>query len=198
MSKIWQIFFVALFISGCSIKDVTKPIVKYSINSAKITSIEKTTDKILKISHIKTPMNLSGNSIWYKRKNLETNSYLYSSWNQNFSGMIEQHVSDLLYKSGLFKSVFESYSKIKYDLILESEIIKAVQYVSKDKASVEFTVRFYLINAKNSKLISAKNFSYTRKCDKINAYGAVKAYNDIMKIFDKEVVSWLKKSIKEN
>jgi ABC-type uncharacterized transport system auxiliary subunit len=198
MNKIWPIFFTALFISSCSIKDVTKPIVKYSINSAQITSIKKPIYKILKISHIKTPTNLLGDSIWYKRKNLETNSYLYSSWNQNFSSMIEQHMSDLLYKSGLFKSVFDSYSKIKYDFILESEIIKAVQYVTKDKASVEFTLRLYLLNAKNSKLISTKNFSYLKKCDKINAYGAVKAYNDIMKIFDKEVILWLKKSIKEN
>jgi len=198
MNKILPIFLMIFLLGGCSIKEITSPIVKYSINDAKIIAIQKPTTKILKISHIKTSINFQGDSIWYKRANLETNSYLYSSWNQNFSNMIEDHEADLLYKSGLFKSVFSSYSKIKYDFVLESEIVQAVQYVNKNRAKVEFILRLYLVNAKNSKLISSKDFSYTRKCKTIDAYGAVKAYNDIIKIFDKEVILWLKKSIKES
>ena len=198
MNKILPLFLMIFLLGGCSIKEVTSPIVKYSINDAQAIVVQKPINKILKISHIKTSINLQGDSIWYKRDNFETNSYLYSSWNQNFSNMIEDHEADLLYKSGLFKSVFSSYSKIKYDLVLEGEIVQAVQYVNKNKAEIEFILRLYLVNAKNSKLISSKDFSYTRKCKTIDAYGAVKAYNDIIKIFDKEVILWLKKSIKEN
>jgi cholesterol transport system auxiliary component len=187
-----------LLLGGCSIKEVTNPIVKYSIDSSQTVNTQKSIDKILKVSHFKTSTNLLSENIWYKRKNFETSSYLYSSWSENFSSMIEGHIVDTLFKSGLFKSVFNSYSKMKYDFVLEGEITKAVQNVSKNGANVEFVLRLYLVDTKNSKLLSSKDFRYTRKCDDIDAYGAVKAYNDIIKKFDKEVILWLKKSIKEN
>jgi len=198
MSKILTILLIGFLLGGCSIKEITQPIKKYSINNTKNIKKQKKIDKILKVSHLKTSINLLGDGIWYKRKNLSTNSYLYSSWNQNFSSMIEDHVADTLYKSGLFKSVFDSYSKIKYDLILEGDIIKAVQIVNDKSAKVVFEIRLYLVNAKNSNLLSSKDFLYVKKCKSVDALGAVKAYDYILKLFDKEVVLWLKKSIKEN
>ncbi len=198
MNKILALIFIGLFINGCSIKDVTAPIVKYDIQSMSNLNKEKQNDKILKISQFKTPDTLLGDEIWYKRKSSQTGAYLYSSWNQNFSSMVEQSVANTLYKSELFKSVFIGYSKVKYDLVLEGDIIKAIQNVNKNYASVAFEMRLYLIDAKNSKLLGTKDFAYTKRCKSVDALGAVKAYNDIFKIFNKEVILWLKKSIKEN
>ena len=186
------------FMAGCSIKDISKPIVEYDIDNGAKISVKTKSQKILKVSRFKTPVILLGSKIWYQRKSLKTNSYLYSSWNQNFSSMIERDVVDTLYKSGLFKSVFSVYSKARANFVLEGEIINAVQHVQKKSANVEFEIRLYLIDAKTSKLIGSKDFLYRRKCATVDALGAVKAYNSIIKTFSKEVVLWLKRLVKED
>ena len=198
MNKIWIVLIIAIFFSGCSLKEVGKPIVKYSIESTAPSESKIKSDKILKISRFKTPAYLVGNQIWYKRESLRTNSYLYSSWNQDFPAMIEYMLSSTLYKSGLFRSVFANYSKSKSDYTLEGEIVKAVQNITKKGANVTFEIRLYLIDSKTSTLISSKDFSYTKECESINAKGAVKAYNSTIKKFSKEVIKWLKKSVKED
>jgi len=198
MNKIIIYVLITLFFGGCSIKDVGRPILKYAIFDGSHINANIKTDKILKISQFKAPSNLLGNKIWYKRDSLGTNAYLYSSWNEDFSSIIEHDIANRLYKSGLFKSVFERYSKAKADLSLEGEIINVVQNVSKDGASVSFEIRLYLIDLKSSKLIASKDFLYHKRCESIDAIGAVKAYRQIIKIFNKEVVLWLKTLVKEN
>jgi len=198
MNKIIIYILIALFFGGCSIKDVGRPILKYAIFDGSHINANIKTDKILKISQFKAPSNLLGSKIWYKRDSLATNSYLYSSWNEDFSSIIEHDIANRLYKSGLFKSVFERNSKAKADLSLEGEIINAIQNVSKDGASVSFEIRLYLIDLKSSKLIASKDFLYHRTCASIDAIGAIKAYKQIIKIFNKEVVLWLKTLVNEN
>ena len=198
MSKIAIYILIALVLGGCSIKDIGRPISKYAIYDGSSIETNIKTDKILKISGFKAPLNLLGSKIWYKRDSFATNSYLYSSWSEDFSSMIEHDIANSLYKSGLFKSVFEKYSKARADLSLEGEIINVLQDVRKDGATVSFEIRLYLIDFKSSKLIASKDFSYRKTCESIDAIGAVKAYNQIIKIFNKEVVLWLKTLVKEN
>ena len=198
MNKITALFLTALFLTGCSIKDIGAPIVKYSISDTTRIHKQNKINKILKIAQFEAPLKLLGNKIWYDRNLFETGSYLYSSWSENFSTMIEQDIVSRVYKSGLFESVFSPYSKARADLLLEGEIVKAVQHVKENGAYVSFEIRLYLINAKSSKFISSKDFSYFKKCDSIDALGAVRAYNDIIKIFNKEVILWLKTSVNEN
>ena len=198
MNKIAIYFLIALFLGGCSIKDVGRPISKYAIFDGSHIVKDIKTDKILKISQFKAPLNLMGSKIWYKRDSYAINSYLYSSWSEDFSSIIEHNIANRLYKSRLFKSVFERYSRVKADLSLEGEIINVLQDVGKNGATVSFEIRFYLIDLKTSKLIATKDFSYHRTCKSIDAIGAVKAYNEIIKAFNKEVVLWLKTLVKEN
>ncbi len=198
MNKIAIYILIALFLGGCSVKDIGRPILKYAIYDGSSIKTNIKTDKILKISGFKAPLNLLGSKIWYKRNSFATNSYLYSSWSEDFSSMIEHDIANRLYKSGLFKSVFEKYSKARADLSLEGEIINVLQDVRKNGATVSFEIRLYLIDLKSSKLIASKDFSYRKKCESIDAVGAVKAYNQIIKIFNKEVILWLKTLVKEN
>ncbi len=198
MNKIVIYILITLFLGGCSLKDVGSPILKYTIFDGSHIDKSIKTDKILKISQFKAPVNLLGSKIWYKRDSYATNSYLYSSWNEDFSSIIEHDMANRLYKSGLFKSVFERYSKVKADLSLEGEIINVIQNVGKNGATVSFEIRLYLIDLKSSKLISSKDFSYNKTCESIDAIGAIKAYNQIIKIFNKEVVLWLKPLVKES
>ncbi len=198
MSRIIATIIITIFFSGCSLKTVLEPIVKYTIDSKISTPKVSQVDKILKISTLKAPLYMQSNGIWYQRPSFKTNSYLYSSWNENFSNLIEQSVANSLFKSGLFKSTFRSYSEIRPDFLLEGNIINAMQNVDKNKASVSFEIRLYLINQETFKLIGTKDFSYTKKCKTVDAKGAVVAYNEIIKILDKDVILWLKTLMKKN
>ena len=198
MNRITVYILIALFIGGCAIRDVGRPVLKYTISDGAHIKTNIKTRKILKISQLNAPYNLLGNKIWYKRDSFAINSYLYSNWNEDFPSIVEHDIANSLYKSGLFKTVYERNSIILADLSLEGEIINAVQNVNKDGASVTFEVRLYLIDIKSSRLIASKDFLYHKRCESIDAIGAVKAYNRIIKIFNKEVVSWLETSVKEN
>jgi len=195
MNKIFIFITVAVFITGCSLKDVSKPIARYDVYSATKAKSKTRSDKVLRVARFRTPANLFSKKIWYQREDMKTNSYLYSTWSLDFSTMIEQQVANTLYASKLFKSVLSDYSKAKVDLVLEGEIVKAVQRVGTNGAEVVFEVRLYLINYKTSKLIGSKDFLYTKKCESVDAQGAIKAYGKIMKIFNKEVILWLEKLV---
>lgn len=198
MSKILAAILMVAFISGCSIKEIGKPITRYSLDSGNVKLANFKVDKVLKVVHFKTPTNLIGEKIWYKRESFATNSYLYSAWSQSFTDMLEQELVNAIYKRDFFKSVFSGYSKSKTDYVLEGEIVSAVQNVYKNRADVKFDFRLYLIDYKTSNLIDSKDFSYRQVCKSVDALGAIKAYNKIVQKLNKEVISWLEKSVKED
>lgn len=182
--------------SGCSIKDVTKPIVKYTIeDTSQIIKETNQVNKILKISKLKSPKYIQTNNIWYKKPSFEVSSYLYSRWNQDFTHLIEKNISNSIYRSRLFKSMFTRHSKMKSDLILEGEIIDAKQVVdSTGISSTVLSIRLYLIKSNDSSIISTKEFNYSETDRKTNASSAIVAFNVMVKKLNKDVVLWLKKS----
>ena len=200
MNRLGLFTLILIIFSGCSIKDVSKPIVKYTIDDdTKVTKERVCVDKIIKIKKFKSPDYIQNTNIWYKKPSYETSSYIYAQWNEVFVDLIEQNIATTIYDSGLFKSMFTRYSKIRSDLILEGEIIDARQIVKKDNdAEISFAIRAYLIDSKNSKLIDSKEFRYVKQCNSVDAKGAVIAYNDIVKNLNKDVRKWLEILVKEN
>jgi len=199
MIKLITIALIAAIFSGCSLKDVSKPVVKYTIDTDKTTQQETiVSDKILKIVRLKSPKYIQNSNIWYENQSLEMNAYLYSAWSEDFPDLIEQNIADTIFKSGLFKSTFTRYSKINPDLLLEGEIVKSIQKIYVNNSTIELSVRLYLVNHKNSKLIDSKEFTYREECSSVDAKGAVKAYKKIVKNLNKDVVLWLRNLVKEN
>jgi len=198
MSKVLVLVLISVFFTACSIKDVSKPLTKYGVsNNQEVQKSSLQVNKILKITKVKSPHYINTTNIWYKKPSFEIGSYLYSHWNEDFSGLVEQSIANTIFESGLFKSTFTRYSKVKSDLVLESEIIEAMQYVE-DDAKVSFKIRLFLIDQYSGKLLSSKGFEYIEKCISVDAKGAVIAYNEIIKKLNKDVVLWLSKSVKEN
>lgn len=193
-----NLVFILIVFSGCSIKEIEPPILKYTLENCE--NIQKSSfviDKILKVEHFKSLKLLKSDEIWYQKPNYEMNSYAYSCWSSDFSLLVEKNIVDTIYKSHIFKTVFQGRSKIKADLLLEGEILKALQSIGKD-AKVSFDIRLYLVEKKSRKLISSKEFKYIKKCKSIDAKGAINAYNNIIQQLDKDVLSWIKQSMKKN
>ncbi len=200
MSKLVGFIFSIVIFAGCSMKEVSQPIVKYTIDDKeKVSKVIKKSDKILKIVRFKAPKYMHNSNIWYERSTYETNSYLYSEWNEDFISLIERNIANTIFDSALFKSSFTKYSKSKSDFLLEGEIIEAVQKIDKNLlAVVSFKIRLYLIKPDDGKLIGLKEFSYTKNCKTIDAKGAIMAYNEIIKNLNKDVIAWLKILVTKN
>jgi len=111
--------------------------------------------------------------------------------------LAEKNIANVIYKSHIFKTVFQGHSRIKPDFILEGNILQAIQNVSKD-GSVLLSVRLYLVDKKDAKVLGSKEFRYVKKCKSVDAKGAVDAYNEIIKKLDKDVVLWIKQLMKIN
>lgn len=193
------IFSIVVFI-GCSMKEVSQPIVKYTIDdNTRVEKVQQQSDKILKIVRFKSPKYMHNSNIWYERSSYETNSYLYSEWNEDFISLIERSIANSIFDSSLFKSSFIKYSKSKPDLLLEGEIIEAIQKIDKNSSAlVSFKIRLYLIKPDDSKLVGLKEFSYTKDCKSIDAKGAIMAHNEIIKNLNKDVIAWLKILVTKN
>ena len=184
--------------SGCSFKEIKQPMIKYTLlNSSNIQKSGFSIDKILKIDRFKSLKFLKSNEIWYQKPDFEMNSYAYSYWNGDFSLLVEKNIAESIYQSHIFKTVFQGHSKIKPDLILEGEILQALQTL-KNGAEVTLKVRLYLVYKKSGKLIGSKEFEYNQKCKNKDAKGAVDAYNEIIQQLDKDVISWIKQLMKKN
>jgi len=200
MNKYIGILSAIFIFAGCSMKDVTKPIVKYTIDDdTRIVKVINQSDSILKITAFKAPSYMNTSNIWYQKQNYETNSYLYSEWNENFTSLIERNIANSIYESALFKSSFTKYSKIKADILLEGEIVEAIQKVKNNgKSVVSFKVRLYLIKQENNENLGLKEFSYEQECSTIDAIGTIEAYNKIVKNLNKDVIAWLKILVTKN
>lgn len=190
MSKFISLVIIAFLVGGCSFKEVEKPIKKYTIyNNVEAVDKKFHIEKIIKVANLKAPNFLQNNTIWFENSSLEINPYLYATWNENFSDIIEQNIVNTLYNSNLFKSVYSKYSKIGSDMILESELILASHLVEDN--AIQFVVRLYLIDKEKDVLLDSKEFRYKQKCESFDIKGAVFAYNKIIKQFDDDMVKWI-------
>ena len=180
---------------GCSTKEA-KPFEIYTLSDSTTIKQPLHVESVLKISKIKSPLYMQSEKIWYKKSSVQIDSYFYSKWNGSFNDIIEQNLLNVISQSKLFRSVFARYSKVRADVVLESEIIEAIQSV--ENSDVSFGVRLYLIDQKSSILLNSKVFKYTQKCETLDAKGAVKAYEKIIIKLNKDVILWLSKSVKEN
>jgi len=193
MSKILLSVMTLFLLVGCSSKEI-KPYEIYSINDSSKNEQSLHVEKVLKIAKIKSSNQMQSDKIWYKESSVKIDSYFYSKWNAAFTDMLEQNLVNSISRSELFKTTYTRYSKVRADLVLESELIDSVHNVSSD--IVSFGIRLYLIEG--SMLKSSKEFIYEEKCSSKDAKGAVEAYEKIIKKLNKDVVIWLIKSVKED
>jgi len=185
---------IAIFLlAGCVSKEI-KPYEIYTVYDNSTIKQPLHVKAVLKVAKIKSTDQMNSDRIWYKKSSIKIDSYYYSKWNSSFTQMLEQNLVNNISKSNLFEGVYAKYSKVRTDLVLESELVEAVHDIGSN--SVIFGIRLYLVKDKN--LVSEHEFSYKEKCDSLDAKGAVKAYEKIIEKLNKDVVLWIKKSVIEN
>lgn len=199
MSK-WLLMMSMVFLFvGCSLKEVEPAKTKFSLELGEVQKSTMTPSlSVLKIARFKASDHLNSEYIWYRHNGLQLDHYQFSTWSDNFLDMLQRNMAYTLFKSELFKSVFSGYSSMSADLLLEGEVLGVSQEIVNDTARVHVEIRLYLVTKEKSVLRDSKLFSYTKDCESVNAIGAVKAYNEIMKNLNKDTILWLERLVSEN
>ena len=158
MKNLFYLLIVVL-ISGCSLKQEVTDINSYSIDfNSKIKSYKNSSKSIL----IEEPLvnkSFNSRSIFYSQKPYLFEEYAKNRWINLPSSMIHNSLLESFQSSNIFSIVSFEDTKIKYDYVLKTNVIKLYHEINADKSYVILKINFNLL--KDEKLV--KTFSYDKK-----------------------------------
>ena len=158
MKNLFYLLMIVL-LSGCSLKQEVTDINSYSIDfSSKNSSYQNSQKSIL----IEEPMvNNSFNSreIFYTTKPYLFEEYAKNRWINLPSSMVHNSLLESFQNSNIFSLVSLEDSKIKYDYILKTNVIKIYHEINGDKSYAILKIKFDLLKDK----VLVKTFSYDKK-----------------------------------
>jgi len=124
-----------------------------------------------------------------------TKQYLYSQaqWSESPNLAITGEFLKHIQKADIFKSVLNSKSRSKSDMILEINIEDFMQYYSEDesKSYVNVALTLSIIDAKSSKVLESKSFEIKSDVDQLDAAGGVKMLNKTLQEIIAQSIKWL-------
>lgn len=198
--KITYILVGFLFMfSGCS--TAIPKVTKYKISpDIKIVKEESSScrSKSVKVSSAFTSTSLMSKDMSYVQGSSKVFEYSESAWLNNPNRSVSRELIKMLRETELFKSVQESKSRSKADLIIESTLEEFMQYYSNDlDESYAFVqINFSIIDSKTNEVISEKTISSKIKTETLNAQGGVEALNEALRDVLNNSAKWFSKVCK--
>lgn len=194
------IFFTLLstfILTGCATH--TPSISEYSLNIGRNSTQFSTpiaSSKTLQYQRIKAPASLSSKAILYTQHDQEIGHYLYSSWKDSPSSMIDISTLGALQESRLFANIIPAYSQSKGDYLLESDL-NALYHQLHDTSSSEgiIDITYRLIDIKTRQCIATKHLILTHPADTHDAKGGVNALKKGLETLHEQTIQWLSTTI---
>lgn len=198
--KLNKQYFIASFIlsmgfAGCA-KDIQPAFDIYAINTSceNINPSQKKakSSKSIKISTPKSSSTITSRNILYQENEHTQYPYAYSRWNDAPTKMLGTLFLSCISKSDFFSAVLPSQSKGKSDFWLESMILEFYHNINLDGNSEgRVRVEFYLIDAKNTRVIATKKFFSKVNSETHDAKGGAIALNNASKSVVLDLTEWL-------
>ena len=180
---------IVILISGCSLKQELRDINSYSIDfNSKNKSYQNSSKSIL----IEEPLvnnSFNSRSIFYSTKPYLFEEYAKNRWINLPSNMIHNSLLQSFQSSNIFSLVSQEDSKIKYEYVLKTNVIKIYHEIDGDKSYAVLKIKFDLLKDKTL----VKSIDYDKKVlvSQNRPYEFVKSVN---KSFE-EVIEELLKDI---
>ena len=192
--KYFLIFLTIVFLSGCT--TVVPTVTEYRIISFKPSFVKNDgtcKDKSLKIAQAFSSSSLMSNHMNYAQGKTKQYAYSQANWSESPNIAISEELFKHIRATKLFKSVLNSKSRTKSDLILEINIEDFMQYFNDDSTSsyVVVAVNLTLLDAKNSRVIATDAFSSKVDTKTLDAEGGVEALSDALKNVINQSLIWL-------
>ena len=158
MKNLFYLLIVVL-ISGCSLKQEVTDVNSYSIDFNSKNKSYKNTEKSILIEEPLVNKSFNSRAIFYSPKPYLFEEYAKNRWINLPSSMIHNSLLESFQSSNIFSLVSFSDTKIKYDYVLKTNVIKLYHEINENKSYVILKINFDLL--KDEKLV--KTFSYDKK-----------------------------------
>ena len=150
---------IALLISGCTLKQEVGQTNSYSIDFNSKNKSYKNIGKSILIEEPLVNKSFNSQAIFYSQKPYLFEEYAKNRWINLPSSMIHNSLLESFQSSNIFSIVSFEDTKIKYDYVLKTNVIKLYHEINADKSYVILKINFNLL--KDEKLV--KTFSYDKK-----------------------------------
>ena len=150
---------IALLISGCSLKQEVTDTNSYSIDFNSKNSSYKNIGKSILIEEPLVNKSFNSRSIFYSTKPYLFEEYAKNRWINLPSSMIHNSLAESFQNSNLFSLVSLEDTKIKYDYVIKTSVIKIYHEVNGDKSYAILKIKFDLLKDKTL----VKTMDYDKK-----------------------------------
>ena len=150
---------IALLISGCSLKQEVTDTNSYSIDFNSKNSSYKNIGKSILIEEPLVNKSFNSRSIFYSTKPYLFEEYAKNRWINLPSSMIHNSLVESFQNSNLFSLVSLEDTKIKYDYVIKTSVIKIYHEINGDKSYAILKIKFNLLKDKTL----VKTMDYDKK-----------------------------------
>ena len=150
---------IVLLISGCSLKQEVTDTNSYSIDFNSKNSSYKNIGKSILIEEPLVNKSFNSRSIFYSTKPYLFEEYAKNRWINLPSSMIHNSLVESFQNSNLFSLVSLEDTKIKYDYVIKTSVIKIYHEINGDKAYAVLKIKFDLLKDKTL----VKTIDYDKK-----------------------------------
>jgi ABC-type uncharacterized transport system auxiliary subunit len=188
---------IILLFTGCY--SVILPALKtfsLSVTEDCCKSNKKRQNLTIKILEPVTNKHLNNVSLYYSKDKYLLQTYKLSKWSDYPVKMILQEVSSKLDQLGIYDNIITSHIYSNFNYILQSELLDFKQNINDKESYIRLRIKFYLIKNNRKKRVVSRTFNYKIKCNSIDAYGSVEAYNKSINLLINDLSSWLYKNTK--
>ena len=150
---------IVVLISGCSFKQESIDSNSYSIDFSQNSKSYKKIDKSILIEEPLVNKSFNSRSIFYSTKPYLFEEYAKNRWMNLPSNMIHNSLLESFQASNIFSLVSQEETKVKYDYVLKTNVIKIYNEIDGNKSYAVLKIKFDLL--KDEKLV--KSFTYDKK-----------------------------------
>ena len=158
MKNLFYLLIIVL-LSGCTLKQEVTDINSYSIDFSSKNSSYQNSSKSILIEEPLVNNSFNSRAIFYSTKPYLFEEYAKNRWINLPSSMIHNSLLESFQNSNIFSLVSLEDSKIKYDYILKTNVIKIYHEINGDKSYAILKIKFDLLKDK----VLVKTFSYDKK-----------------------------------
>ena len=158
MKNLFYLLIIVL-LSGCTLKQEVTDINSYSIDFSSKNSSYQNSSKSILIEEPLVNNSFNSRAIFYSTKPYLFEEYAKNRWINLPSSMIHNSLLESFQNSNIFSLVSLEDSKIKYDYILKTNVIKIYHEIKGDKSYAILKIKFDLLKDK----VLVKTFSYDKK-----------------------------------
>lgn len=158
MKNLFYLLMIVL-ISGCSLKQEVTDINSYSIDFNSKNSSYKNIGKSILIEEPLVNKSFNSRSIFYSTKPYLFEEYAKNRWINLPSSMIHNSLVESFQNSNLFSLVSLEDTKIKYDYVIKTSVIKIYHEINGDKSYAILKIKFNLLKDKTL----VKTMDYDKK-----------------------------------